>query len=70
MAKVYRACFLIKTRIISILSQALALFNEYEIVIYKSNDFLSLAIYIMLWHEKYDLPDLRGRQEYIKYFED
>ncbi len=34
------------------LSQALAFFNEYEIVIYKSNDFLSLAIYITLWHVK------------------
>jgi len=35
-----------------LLSQAFASLNEYEIVIYKSNDFLSLAICIMLWHEK------------------
>ncbi len=35
-----------------ILSQALAFYHEYEIVIYKSNDFLSLAIYITLWHVK------------------
>jgi hypothetical protein len=35
-----------------LLSQAFASLNEYEIVIYKSNDFLSLAICIMLWHVK------------------
>jgi len=35
-----------------LLFQALPFLNEYEIVIYKSNDFLSLAIYIMLWHVK------------------
>jgi len=34
------------------LSQAVASLNEYEIVINKSNDFLSLAICIMLWHVK------------------
>ena len=34
------------------LFQAVAFLNEYEIVIYKSNDFLSLAIYIVLWHVK------------------
>jgi len=38
--------------VIYILSQALAFYHEYEIVIYKSNDFLSLAIYITLWHVK------------------